>query len=217
MPRNLSLYCRGLLLLIVFASMGATSSTAQSVSSTEKIDPRKALVYRIATNDRIRVGVFQEPDLDMIARVDMKGTVNLPLLGVVKVTALTIPDAEKVIEDAYRDQRYLRNPQVTISVEEYTPREVSIQGQVNKPARYILPIEQTMSVLELVSKAGGFTSTAKGKAVTITRIHPDGTKEVFEEDVESIIKGKKRNNKKINDNSLILLPGDIVYVPERII
>lgn len=180
----------------------------------QKPDPRKALVYRIATNDRIRIGVFQEPDLDMIARVDMKGTVNLPLLGTISVTDLTIPEAELVIENAYRDRRFLRNPQVTISVEEYSPREISIQGQVSSPGRYVLPIEQTMSVLEIVTKARGFTSTAQGKKVTITRINPDGTKQVFVEDVESLIKGK--NKDKVQDSSLLLLPGDIVYVPERI-
>lgn len=185
-----------------------------SAQTAPKPDSSKALVYRIATNDRIRVGVFQEPDLDMIARVDMKGTVNLPLLGSISVTDLTIPEAELVIENAYRNRRFLRNPEVTISVEEYTPREISIQGQVNAPGRFVLPIEQTMSVLELVTKAGGFTSTAQGKKVTITRIHTDGSKEVFEEDVESLIKGKNRD--KVQDSSLILLPGDIVYVPERI-
>lgn len=194
--------------------IGATMSHAQpQPSGQEKIDPRKALTYRIATNDRIRVGVFQEADLDMIARVNIKGTVNLPLLGPISVINLSIPEAEAEIEDAYRDQRFLRNPQVTISVEEYAPREISIQGQVNKPARYVLPIEQTMTVLELVTKAGGFTSTAQGKSVTITRINTDGSKQVFKEDVESIIKGKDQEKQ---DRSLILLPGDIVYVPERL-
>ena len=166
-----------ILLLATFAMMicGGTAFA----QSAQKIDPRKALVYRIATNDRIRIGVFQEPDLDMIARVDMKGTVNLPLLGTVSVSDLTIPEAEMVVENSYKEQRYLRNPEVTISVEQYTPREISIQGQIGSPGRYVLPIEQTMSVLELVTKAGGLTGTAQGKKVAITRINPDGTKQVF--------------------------------------
>lgn len=198
------------LTLVVLAPAWAQNPPGQS-----NVDPRKALVYRIATNDRIRIGIFQEPDLDTIARVDMKGTVNMPLLGQVKVQNLTINEAEKLIEDQYKSGRYLRNPQVTITVEEYAPREVSIQGQVRQPGRFPLPIEQTMSVLELVTKAGGFTDTAKGTAVTITRVNADGTKQVFSVDVESLIKGKDRA--KAEDSSLTLLPGDIVYVPERII
>lgn len=203
------------LILFVLACTAPNLAPAQTPTNPTGDDNQRAIVYRIATNDRIRVGVFQEPDLDIIARVDMKGTVNLPLLGQVKVQNLTINEAEKVIEDAYRDGRYLRSPQVTITVEEYAPREVSIQGQVRNPARYTLPIEQTMTVLELVTRAGGFTDTARGTAVMVTRIKEDGTKEVFTVDVESLIKGRTRA--KAGDNSLILLPGDIVYVPERLI
>jgi polysaccharide export outer membrane protein len=119
------------------------------------------------------------------------------------------------VETAYREGRYLRNPQVTITVEVYAPREVSIQGQIKSPGRYVLPIEQTMTVIELVTKANGFTDTAKGTAVNITRINPDGTKQVFTVDVESLIKGK--NKAKASDDAFVLLPGDIVYVPERLI
>ena len=57
---------------------------------------------------------------------------------------------------------------------------------------------------------GGF-----GTAVTVTRILPDGTKKVFTVDVDSVIKGKR--DTKTDDSSLMLLPGDIVYVPERLI
>ena len=203
------------LALVLLASCTAGMVHAQAPTNPTGDDNQRAIVYRIATNDRIRVGVFQEPDLDIIARVDMKGTVNLPLLGQIKVQNLTINDAEKTIENAYRDGRYLRSPQVTITVEEYAPREVSIQGQVRNPARYTLPIEQTMTVLELVTRAGGFTDTARGTAVSVTRIKEDGSKEVFTVDVESLIKGK--NRARAGDNSLILLPGDIVYVPERLI
>jgi polysaccharide biosynthesis/export protein len=206
--------CR-LLILVTLLAVTSKSLPAQIPTNQPPVDPRKALVYRIATNDRLRIGVFQEPDLDMIARVDVQGTVNLPLLGLIKLNNLTIPEAELTIENAYRNGRYLRNPEVTISVEEYTPREVSIQGQVKNPGRYPLPIEQTMSVLELVTRAQGFTDTAKGTSVTITRIKDDGSKEVFIVDVESLIKGRSRA--KAEDSSQILLPGDIVYVPERII
>ena len=201
-------------LLVTWFALGLGSLQAQQANQGAP-DQRKALVYRLATNDSIRVGVFQEPDLDIIGRVDMKGTINLPLLGPIKVVGLTIAEAQLAVETAYRDGRFLRNPQVTITVEVYSPREVSIQGQIKSPGRYVLPIEQTMTVLELVTKANGFTDTAKGTAVSVTRINPDGTKQVFTVDVESLIKGKDRA--RAADNSLLLLPGDIVYVPERLI
>ena len=203
------------LVVTLLASMTWQLLPAQIPNNQPPVDPNKAIVYRITTNDIIRIGVFQEPDLDMIARVDVKGMVNLPLIGQIRVINYTIPEAESAIEAAYQNGRFLRNPQVTISIQEYTPREVSIQGQVRNPGRYPLPIEQTMSLLELVTRAQGFTDTAKGTAVSVTRVNADGTKEVFTVDVESLIKGRDRA--KAKDSSLILLPGDIVYVPERLI
>ena len=172
------------------------------------------LAYTITLTDLLRVDIYQEDDLKTMSRVDAKGNVNLPLVGEVHVVGLTISDAQKAIENAYRDGRYLRTPQVTINVEAYASREVSIQGQVRSPGRYPLPIETSMTVLELVTKAGGFTDTAKGTAVNITRITTDGKKQVFTIDVDSLIKG--RDKASIGDNSLMLQPGDIVYVPERI-
>jgi polysaccharide export outer membrane protein len=74
-----------------------------------------------------------------------------------------------------------------------------------------------MTVLDLVTKAGGFTDTAEGTEVRVTRNLPDGTTKVITLDVESLIKGKG-NAKSTQENSeLRLEPDDIVYVPERII
>jgi polysaccharide biosynthesis/export protein len=106
---------------------------------------------------------------------------------------------------------------VTVAIEDYAPREVSIQGQVKNPGRYPLPIESSMSVLDLVTKAGGFTDTALGTGVRITRILSDGSTRVITLDVESLIKGKSNAKTNGENNALLLEPDDIVYVPERII
>jgi polysaccharide export outer membrane protein len=147
-------------------------------------------------------------------RVDARGNINLKLVGDLHVAGLTVNEAQRAIEAAYRDGRYLRNPQVTILVEDYAPREVSIQGQVKTPGSYHLPVESTYSILELVTKAGGLTDIAKGTAVVITRTTPDGRRVTFTVDIDALIRGKK--SAKSSDN-LLLEPGDIVYVPESII
>lgn len=179
-------------------------------------DAKKAYVHRLQLADRVRVAIYQEDDLTTLARIDARGMVNLPLIQEVSIGGLTVVEAQQVIEKAYRDGRFLRAPQVTVSVEEYAPREVSIQGQIRNPGRYPLPTESTFTVSELVTKAGGITDIGKGTAVNITRILPDGTKKIFTVDVDSLIKGKKGDGK-IDDNNLLLLPGDVVYVPERLI
>lgn len=201
--------------LLWFATIAALLLHVPAPLCAQESAARPALSYTIACTDRLRIAVYQEDDLSVIARVDAKGTVNLPLVGEVNVLGQTVREAQKSIENAYRNGRYLKNPQVTINIEEYAPREVSIQGMVRNPGRYPLPIEASMTVLELVTKAGGLTDTARGTAITVTRISADGKKSVFNIDIESLIRGREKA--KATDNSLVLLPGDIVYVPERII
>ncbi len=204
-----------LLILIVAASLlsAPTSALAQSGNPA---DAKKSYVHRLQLADRVRVAVYQEDDLTSVVRIDARGRINLPLLGEVPIGGLTVSEAQETIQSAYRENRFLRNPQVTLSVEEYAPREVSIHGQVRSPGRYSLPNESTFTVEELVTKAGGLNDIAKGSAVTVRRTLADGTTQTFTVDVQSIIKGR-RNDPKVAESNILLLPGDIVYVPERLI
>jgi polysaccharide biosynthesis/export protein len=204
-------------LAIAAAMAAAVLAPARADSAAASGKANKTQTYRIRTTDKLSIRIFQEDDLSTVCRVDAKGTVNLPLVGEVRVYGQTLSQAQRSIEAAYKDGRYLRKPEVTVTVDEYAPREVSIQGQVKNPGRFELPVESTLSVLDLVTKAGGFTDTAKGTAVRVTRILPDGSTKVLTIDVESLING--RGNVKTNgeDSSLLLEPDDIVYVPERVI
>ena len=201
-------------LLVGLAGVIALSQPAAS-DPVSSLKTKKSKPYKIANADRLRIEIFPEDDLLTQCRVDAKGCVNLKLVGEVPLVGLTVQEAEKAIENSYRDHRYLRNPQVRINVEEYAPREVFINGDVKAPARYVMPIETVMTVVDLVQKAGGLLDTAKGTAIRVLRKGPDGKEQVFVVDVESILKAKK--NAKVEDNSLELEPGDNVFVPQRII
>ena len=207
--------------LALFVGLLALTAAGRAQDNAPVSAPRPASgtttspAYVLTNTDRISITIYQEEDLSRIARIDSQGRINLPLVGEVAISGLKVADAQNAIEKAYQEGRYLRSPRVTITVEEYASREVSIQGQVRSPGRYPLPIEASMTILELVTRSGGFTDTAKGTSVRVTRILPDGSKKNFEVDVESLIKGRKGAN--VQDNSLILEPGDIIFVPERLI
>ena len=208
------IFYRLLFLLVAATLLGAPASAL--AQSGNPADAKKSYVHRLQLADRVRVAVYQEDDLTSVVRIDARGRINLPLLGEVLIGGLTVSEAQEAIQTAYRENRFLRNPQVTLSVEEYAPREVSIHGQVRSPGRYSLPNESTFTVEELVTKAGGLNDIAKGSAVTVRRTLADGTTQTFTVDVESIIKGR-RSDPKAAESNILLLPGDIVYVPERLI
>jgi polysaccharide export outer membrane protein len=206
-----------LLKTLAFLALSLAALVPARAADAPASSPSRNRIYNIRATDKLRITIFQEDDLSTMSRVDAKGTINLPLVGEIRVRGLSLDEAERAIENAYIDGRFLRKPAVTVAIEDYAPREVSIQGQVKNPGRYALPIESTMSVLDLVTKAGGFSDTAQGTAVRITRILPDGSTRVITLDVESLIKGRSNAKTNTENNALLLEPDDIVYVPERII
>jgi polysaccharide export outer membrane protein len=214
MKLRFSLSCL-LAALLACVALGLSAQAADAPAAA----PRKSskILYTLTTTDRIRLSVVGEgPDMEASQRIDGHGNVNLTYVGEIHIAGLTVDQAQEAVEKAYIDGEYLKHPQVTISVEEYAPRSVSISGAVKNPGRYELPNEATMSVVELVTKAGGFTDIGKGSAVRITRVGgASGEKSVQTVDVQGIITGK--SSVKPDDDSLLLQPGDIVYVPEKII
>jgi len=204
-------------LLLAAALLGAGAPLRADIDMRPAVPPapHPSFVYTLTVGDKVRVEIVGETDCLTIQTIDALGNVNLNYVNQVHVAGLTKDQAQKAIEDAYVSQKFLVHPQARITIDDYAPREVAISGMVKSPARYLLPPEGTMSVVELVTKAGGFTDIAKGSDVTIARTTPDGKKTIIHVDVEDILKGKGKV--KPDDPQLLLQPGDLVYVPESLI
>jgi polysaccharide export outer membrane protein len=200
----------GLVCGLLFPALGAAQPAPPP--KAEKV----YIPYRITRGDVVSVGVLDEPNLTAPQRrVESSGTINLVYIGDTRLVGLTINEAQEAIARAYREGRFLRNPVVTVTIETYAPRVVSISGKVNSSGRFEIPPDTEMTIIDLIFKANGLGETARGSAVRVTRTMPDGSIKLFTLDVESAIKGK--NSKPSGDAAFVLEPDDIVYVPERII
>lgn len=179
---------------------------------TAQTNPPTVSRYRLAPRDLLRIAVFGEPDLDNIERrIDGNGMVSLPLLGRVAVQGLTTAAAEEAIRRLYVEKEIFVRPQVSVSVAEYVAREVSVIGQVREPGRIKLPIEtDSIQIVEAITQAGGITRLARADSVRVTRKNAEGAEQTFVINVERMINGR-------GAPSFSVLPGDVVFVPERIL
>lgn len=176
-----------------------------------------AVPYRITRGDKLAIAVFDEADLSAgNKRVEASGTINLMLVGDVRVHGMTLAEAARAIEAAYQDGRFLRKPQVTVTVEEYSPRTVLVTGKVKYPGKVSLPPDEQTTIKDVIMKVGGFDDTARGTAVRLTRILPDGSHKIIHLDVQSALIGKEKGLKS-GDASFVVEPEDTIYVPEKII
>lgn len=158
----------------------------------------------VGPGDLFDVRVFGEPTMSANYEVSGDGTINFPLVGSVEVAGKTPPQIENELQTRLADG-YLKNPSVSVRVTDYRSRRVSIFGQVRQPGTF--PYSENMSVVEVITKAGGFTSMAKKNAVRVTRKNGAATESIIVA-VEDIGQGRAPN--------FVLRPGDVVFVPERL-
>lgn len=197
------------------ASLSSLPLSAAQLPPAPKTE-KQYIAYKITRGDTVSIAILGEQDLNAGGkRVEATGTINLNLIGEIRLVSLTIAEAQDAIAKKYRDERYLRNPQVGVTVEVYAPRTVLISGKVNQPGRPEIPPDTQITIREIISKAGGFSETARGKEVLVTRTMPDGQLKTFKLDVESALKGRAPSTS--GDAAFVVEPDDIIYVPEKMI
>lgn len=126
---------------------------------------------RLAPGFLLNVEVYDEPELSTQARVDHDGNIVLPLIGSVHLTGKTVAEAEKIIQDKYRAAQILKNPQVTLNVEQYASASVTVLGEVQAPGR--IQLLGPHSLPEVLGMAGGETNLA-GDTIQVETPGKDG-------------------------------------------
>jgi len=175
---------------LVFSGLASGADSSRAVLPGKVVSALSS--YRLASGDVISIQVFGEEDLSREKiRLSDAGTISYPVLGEIRVLGITAGDLEQFIADGLRG-KYLVNPKVSVSIQEY--RQFFVNGQVEKPGGYsYIP---GLTVRKAVSLAGGFKERAdKGK---IFIIHDTDSNQASEP----------------VDQSSSVLPGDIITVEE---
>ncbi len=147
-----------------------TTSCAQGVMAAgdphlgDAADSRPLEEYRLGVADKVRVTVFGEAALTGEFLVGGNGKISLPLIGDTRAGGLTIGEFQQEVATALRDG-FITNPRVSAEVLNYRP--FYILGEVNNPGEY--PYTNSLTVLNAVATAGGFTYRSDNRRVFIKR------------------------------------------------
>ena len=161
------------------------------------------LEYRIGAGDILKISVFKNPDLTLEARVSEVGAISFPLVGLVQVSDLTLPAAEKKIAELLKDGGFVVNPQVNILLETAFGNQVSVLGEVNKPGRYALDAAGG-HLSGMLATAGGIMPTGSDTVIV------SGTRngKPFRREID-VVKAAMEGN---TADDLLLSGGDTVFV-----
>jgi polysaccharide biosynthesis/export protein len=158
--------------------------------------------YTIGADDVLSVVFWRDKELTSDVTVRPDGKISLPLLNDVHASGLTPAQLkDRIVEES---KKYVEDPNVTVVVKDIKSRKVFITGEVRKPGPYSM--SGTISVLQLISIAGGLADYAKPEKIMIVRSE-NGKQMSFRFNYKEVIEGKKLAQ------NIDLKPGDAIIVP----
>lgn len=164
------------------------------------------MLYVLRPSDVIQITVYREPDLASAVRLAADGGITFPLIGRVVLAGLTVQQAQDILVQKLGSD-FLVNPEVMLTVVEYTKRHFTVLGQVQKPGSYDLPVEGNLTLLQAVGLAGGFTRIARPSRIEVKRMTKD------KKETTMRVNATKLANK-TSDEGVLIEEGDIITVPE---
>lgn len=109
--------------------------------------------YRLGPGDRLRLNVFELPELSGEFGVGPGAQLSLPLLGRLAVGGLSLPELEGVVRERLLRSGGVKDPRVSVEIIAFRP--FFILGAVQQPGQY--PYLPDLTVIQAVSIAGGFS------------------------------------------------------------
>ena len=149
--------------LIILLISGVATAWAQEEGHTEAGSSPGD--YIIGPGDLIEVVVWKSEDLSGQFRVRPDGKFSMPLIGDVIAAGKTTDAINMQIQTKL--QLFVESPFVSTIIRETASNRVYVLGEVNAPGTY--PIEGTLTVLQALALAGGFTEFAIRDRLVLVR------------------------------------------------
>jgi polysaccharide export outer membrane protein len=163
--------------------------------------------YVLQPGDVISVAFFFFPRLDTTVKIRPDGYISMPPIDDVKAAGLNTRELDEKLTRLYAER--IENPELTVTVKEFATQKVYVGGEVKSAGFFDL--ENNMTSLQAIFKAGGPLNTGNLENVIIIRREKDGSPRLFSFNLKQDIESKKITN------DIYLNPLDVVYIPKTTI
>jgi polysaccharide export outer membrane protein len=203
-------------MLLLAALGGAAQQPADPQEQTRRS-------YVLGPEDQVTIRVLEAEEIDnRPVRVDFSGYIRLPMVGRIRAGGLTIDQLETELVRELK--KYIKEPQVAVSITEFRSQPVSLLGAVRNPG--VHQVQGRKTLLEMISMAGGIDAEA-GHSIKITRrkefgpiplktaaADETGGYTVADVDLASILEARNpQENIEVKPYDVITIPrGQLVYV-----
>jgi len=179
------------------AVRNTTSAPAPTVSSKAKTD------YVIGPGDILSINVMNEPEVTGKVPVRPDGVITVPLIGDIQASGLTPDSLQATITTKLTD--FVKQPSVTVVVEEMNSRQFNVMGKVQHPGSFAL--NKPTRVLDALALAGGFNEFAKTSKIYVLRTNASGATARLPFNYKKVTAGED------DQDNIQLQAGDTIIVP----
>jgi polysaccharide export outer membrane protein len=164
--------------------------------------------YKMGVGDEVKVIVWKNPELSVSEPVRPDGKIAVPLIGDVDAAG---KEPEALAADIKKKLgSYLVNPNVTVILTGLTGHEflsrIRVTGSVTK--NMSMTYHQGMTVLDAVLEAGSVNQFADANHTMLYR-RTEGGNQTYNIRLEDILENGDMTT------NILLMPGDVITVPER--
>ena len=178
------------------SNVGAATQGQKGMSAADES------TFVIGPEDVLEISVWKEADVSRTVPVRPDGKISIPLLNDLQATGLTPVQLQEELTQALR--KFITGPQVTVIVREINSRRIFVIGEVTRPGAF--PMFPSMTVLQALSTAGGFSQFAKLSGVYVLRLE-NGKQVTYPFNYKDVIRGLRP------EQNINLRPGDTIVVP----
>ncbi|MEG1480698.1 MAG: polysaccharide biosynthesis/export family protein [Kiritimatiellia bacterium] len=209
-------YLMSLICLLSVCLCGCELFTPNGTVSVQADELKPGIIapqLRVGVKVRISVSASGEPVMEeSVKEVSAFGDIVLPYINTTHCAGMSIDEFQKKLTEEYK--KFYVDPLVSVY---YVPMSeggsspygsVLVTGSVGTPGVVNIPQTCDLTVMQALQNAGGLGQWADATSVRLTRNLLDGTKQRLLINTETI--GTRGDT----EQNVILMPGDVLYVPE---
>lgn len=170
--------------------------------------------HKLAIGDRLSFRIIEDEEDPKPLVVTDSGELEVPYIGRFAALGKTCRELAQALKvELEKDYYYQATVVLAIDLMAKSRGKVYLVGPVRMPGPQEIPSDEVLTLSKAILRAGGFNDFADKRHVKVTRkAGPDRRDEqTFTVDVSEILeKGKMAKD-------LPLQPGDLIYVPERLV
>jgi polysaccharide export outer membrane protein len=193
------------LLSVLVPENGLCADKEQNYVEADELPPIYTGLYRIQVGDTLSVNFFKTTQLNQTLKVGPDGDLYLPLVGRIRVAGRTVDEITEELIEGFRKE--MVDPQITVSVAQFSGLFVHVAGEVKNPG--LQPYSGHLTAVQAIMDAGGFDDRGRRKSVLLIRRDKDGRAVGTMIDVKAILKDGQFAG------DVPLAPSDIIYVPMK--